>query len=133
VPSKTVNIQMLLLANVRESDLHYLAQLDSIGYDGQTAEDLLKAVVDQGLALWRISGDCEGVLLTSLTKKALWVDGIAGKGLTLCAEAIRTKLQTIAKRAGRDHVQCAVSHPVLRKFYERMGAKPIASIMELNQ
>ena len=125
-----INISMVALSAVSRNDLQWIATLDNIGYDKRSARELIEGIAEGRFALWRLSGDASGVFITSLTPRALWIEGMAGEGILRHAAAIRDKLQDIKAKASKAVIQGTVDRPGLQRLYERLGHKPVATIME---
>lgn len=129
-PLPLVHISRVDLGAIDESDLRWLAKLDRIGFEKAPAVDLLRRVQTGQLTLWRITGAASGIFLLSLTPRALWIEGLSGKGIMEHVAEIRTQLHEIRRKAGKDVIQAITHRPGLRKFLEALGAKRVAVVME---
>lgn len=126
----SVSIQAIRPDLLSDEDLSWLAKLDGVGFAKPSAKELMAEIARGAISLWRVSGEAQGIILLSLTPKALWIDGLVGKNFIRHAEEIRDKLQRIKTNAGKDVIQGATHRPGLVKLYRALGHSPVATIME---
>jgi len=121
-------MKQLFLADLSPRDISFIARLDKTDFAETPATALLDRVAAGTLQAWRFR---DGVLLTWVDDRVLWVEGMAGDNLTLHSQALFHETKELAKDLGCSKIRCIVRNKTLLKLYTmRLDYTPVGTILE---
>lgn len=118
--------------DMTERDIYWLSKRAKLEYDEITGADILKDVIAGYKQIWRISGECEGLIISSVLKTTWNLEFIVGNKLLQHAEAIHQKLLHRAKLGNCKVIEGQTNSKGLLKFFDKLGFKQSAICVRKN-
>jgi hypothetical protein len=112
--------------DVTPADLDMLDAAVSWGWDGSTLTDYARAIWSGQSELWRAG---PGVVLTTVLPSCLFIDLCAGppRAMLPLAGAIGLDLRALARRHGRDAIECSSRRDGMTRALSAIGFAPLAT------
>lgn len=112
----------------------WLAKVSESAYDGTTGAELTRLWLQGRIGLWRFINGPKGIAAFSVEKhrdRVLRIVFMTGEGLIKRYSEILKDLHEVKDFMKCDSIDCFASTPTMKRLYEKVGFKPVATVMRL--
>jgi len=105
----------------------------AIKYTEMVPVEQYHRVYEGEAAIYRVSGDAQGIILTSINKNCLYVEMLSGVGFIKHFFAIREQIMIIARSVGLERISGFVQSTALARLYDRRTRAKRAAVLYVEE